>query len=258
MYNSLQAQLVSHFGHGSQFQALYTLSRTTGNVTLTGGENGVGDASVSDLTTPGWTTASPDAPAAHLQREPGAGAAVAGRQVGGRAGDIRRLGARHDRPGLVRHPVTVFDGDIPDLGNGISGTGPTANQRPNLVSGADCSASGGLKEQFLNPAAFTLVGIPFGTFGNSPRGIVLGPGLLPDRPGVLQEHPAWRARPGPVPLRDLQRVQPNFRIRHVAGPIATPTTRRRHGDLDTELPSRSARRGTRDPRQAQFGFKITF
>ncbi len=76
------------------------------------------------------------------------------------------------------HPVTVFDGDIPDLVNGISGTGLTANQRPNLVSGADCNSSGGLKEQFLNPAAFTLVGIPFGTFGNSPRGVCLGPGFF--------------------------------------------------------------------------------
>ena len=72
----------------------------------------------------------------------------------------------------------MFDGDIPDLGNGISGTGLTANQRPNLVSGADCNASGSLKEQFLNPAAFTLVGIPFGTFGNSPRGVCLGPGFF--------------------------------------------------------------------------------
>ena len=31
-YNSLQTQLVSRFGHGSQFQASYTLSQTTGNV----------------------------------------------------------------------------------------------------------------------------------------------------------------------------------------------------------------------------------
>jgi len=37
MYHSLQTQLVSRFGRGSQFQASYTLSRTTGNVTLTGG-----------------------------------------------------------------------------------------------------------------------------------------------------------------------------------------------------------------------------
>ena len=49
MYHSLQTQLVSRFGRGSQFQASYTFSRTTGNVTLTGGENGVGSASVSEL-----------------------------------------------------------------------------------------------------------------------------------------------------------------------------------------------------------------
>src|SRR5207237_6515520 len=52
-YHSLQTQLVSRFGRGSQFQASYTLSRTTGDVTLTGGENGVGSASVSLLENPG-------------------------------------------------------------------------------------------------------------------------------------------------------------------------------------------------------------
>ena len=31
-YHSLQTQLVSRFGHGSQFQASYTLSKTTGDV----------------------------------------------------------------------------------------------------------------------------------------------------------------------------------------------------------------------------------
>ena len=46
-YHSLQTQLVSRFGHGSQFQASYTFSRTTGLVTLIGGENGVGASAVS-------------------------------------------------------------------------------------------------------------------------------------------------------------------------------------------------------------------
>src|SRR5207244_5745823 len=53
LYHSLQAQLVSRFARGSQFQASYTLSRTTGNVTLTGGENGVGSSAVSLNENPG-------------------------------------------------------------------------------------------------------------------------------------------------------------------------------------------------------------
>ena len=46
-YHSLQTQLVSRFGRASQFQASYTFSRTTGLVTLIGGENGVGASAVS-------------------------------------------------------------------------------------------------------------------------------------------------------------------------------------------------------------------
>jgi hypothetical protein len=42
IYHSLQTQLVSRFGQGSQFQASYTFSRTLGDVSLAGGENGVG------------------------------------------------------------------------------------------------------------------------------------------------------------------------------------------------------------------------
>ena len=49
IYHSLQTQLVSRFGHGSQFQASYTFSRAIGDVTLAGGENGIGASSVSLL-----------------------------------------------------------------------------------------------------------------------------------------------------------------------------------------------------------------
>src|SRR4029079_4559366 len=49
IYHSLQTQLVSRFGHGSQFQASYTFSRTIGDVSLIGGENGVGGSAVSLL-----------------------------------------------------------------------------------------------------------------------------------------------------------------------------------------------------------------
>ena len=179
-------------------------------------------------------------------------------------------------------PVTVFNGGIPGLTNGISGTGQTANQRPNLVAGQDCQSSGGSKEQFLNPDAWTLVGIPFGTFGNSPRGVCLGPGffqtdlafyknglpgtgLLPDGPGVLQEHQVRRAHEGTVPLRDLQRVQHDELRRRQREPEAERRHvrhgRRVDGDDDhgaTNSGTFGQATGTRDPRQAQFGFKLMF
>ncbi len=53
IYHSLQTQLVSRFGHGSQFQASYTFSRTIGDVSLTGGENGIGSTTTSLREDPG-------------------------------------------------------------------------------------------------------------------------------------------------------------------------------------------------------------
>jgi hypothetical protein len=46
------------------------------------------------------------------------------------------------------------------------------------VAGVSCSASGGPKEQILNPAAFTLEGFQLGTIGSAGRGICQGPGLV--------------------------------------------------------------------------------
>ncbi len=57
---------------------------------------------------------------------------------------------------------------------GISGTGTNvANQRPNLAPGASCSASGD-ETNFVNRAAFTLVGYRIGEPGTAPRGACLG------------------------------------------------------------------------------------
>jgi hypothetical protein len=45
------------------------------------------------------------------------------------------------------------------------------------VSGVSCKASGGPKEQILNPAAFTLTGFQLGTIGDAGPGICEGPNL---------------------------------------------------------------------------------
>src|SRR5262249_5601072 len=48
----------------------------------------------------------------------------------------------------------------------------------NRVVGEPCRAGGGNKQQWLNPAAFTLTGFELGAFGNSGTGVCEGPGIF--------------------------------------------------------------------------------
>jgi hypothetical protein len=59
----------------------------------------------------------------------------------------------------------------------LSGTGFGQNLRPNVVPGTSCNSSvgNGLREQILNPAAFTVKGFQIGSIGNEPRGFCEGP-----------------------------------------------------------------------------------
>ena len=71
-YHALQTQVVSRFGRGSQFQASYTWSKSTGNLPLAD-SGGIEQRQQRDR--PGATGASTgadhDEPPAHLQRQPG-------------------------------------------------------------------------------------------------------------------------------------------------------------------------------------------
>jgi len=58
---------------------------------------------------------------------------------------------------------------------GLMGTGNTATERPNLVSGQSCGGSGALG-QWINPGMFTLDHYVLGSDPTSPRGICPGPG----------------------------------------------------------------------------------
>jgi hypothetical protein len=129
----------------------------------------------------------------------------------------------------------------------------------------DCHASGGSKEQFLNPAAWTLVDIPFGTFGNSPRGVCSGPGFFQTDLAFYKN----------VPISGHVKAQLRFEIFNVfnranfvgvntslspsdvtfdTGSAATATK------ITAYTPSGAFGQATstRDPRQAQFGFKLMF
>ena len=109
------------------------------------------------------------------------------------------------------------------------------------------------------------MGIPLGTFGNSPRGVCLGPGFFQTDLAFYKN----------IPLGGHVKGQFRFEIFNVfnrvnfsgvdtslnpidvtynTGDASTATT------ITAFTPSGwfGQAAGTRDPRQAQFGFKITF
>ena len=177
-YHSLQTQLVSRFGHGSQFQASYTFSRTTGDVTLIGRrerrrqrqreparESGARSGTAPQPHRPHIFNASLVLALPSLDDQSTAMKSVLG---GWEVGD--------DRSGILRacgHRVHRRD-SRPDE--------PCLRHRANRQSAAQpawtdrtARPSSGPPEQMLNPDAFTLTGFQLGTFGNSPRGVCHGP-----------------------------------------------------------------------------------
>ena len=161
--------------------------------------------------------------------------------------------------------VTVFTGATPGLTNRVSGTGMSANQRPNLVDGQDCAASSGPPEQILNPDKYTLAGFQLGTFGNSPRGVCHGPDFFQTDLAFYKN----------FQISDKVKLQIRFETFNVfnttnfvgVNTSLNPTS----VTLDTGSQATATRitaftpstafgqaTGTRDPRQAQFGFKLMF
>ncbi len=267
-YHSLQAQLVSRFGRGSQFQASYTWSKSTGNLGLadSGGNdanNSVTDLSNQDLD---WGPTNVNRP--HLFN----------------ASLILMLPTLEEKSGFVKgffgnwevaaiaaytsgQSITVFTTNVPGVNGGPSGTGYTGNQRPN-TTGESCQAEGGLKEQILNPAAFTLTGFKLGTIGNAGRGICTGPDYMQLDLSLYKN----------IRISNRFKAQLRFEVFNVfnranflsnqlnnffnpaaatldTGNSATATTITGFSGIPGNFGQSSA---TRDARQAQFGIKLMF
>jgi hypothetical protein len=77
-------------------------------------------------------------------------------------------------------PIVTFESGtpvVPGTGPDLWGTG-TGADRPNRVPGQPCHISvPGVKQQILNPAAFSIYTLPIGTDGNASLGNCYGPGL---------------------------------------------------------------------------------
>ncbi|HEY2946547.1 MAG TPA: hypothetical protein VGN09_29205, partial [Vicinamibacteria bacterium] len=271
IYHSLQTQLVSRFGHGSQFQASYTFSRAIGDVPTGGNDGGngsPGSAGVSLLENPGLDRGLMEIHRKHIFNT---SLVLVLPELEDKSGFVKNVLGGWEVATIAQassgRPVTVFTGSIPGLSGRVSGTGYTGNQRPNRVVDQPCRVTGGLPEQFLNPAAWTLVGFQLGTFGNSGRGVCEGPNFAQVDASLYKN----------IKISPRVKAQLRFEVFNVfnrvnfmsvglnnslsptsvtldTGRAATATT------ITAFTPSGSFGQATatRDPRQAQFGIKLTF
>ena len=193
-YHSLQSQFVSRFGRGSQFQASYTLSRSRANFAMTDSGQLAANTTRLDNQNTDLDWGRPETGRTHIFNSSIIWmlSSLEGRSPLMRAflGDWEIAGILGAGTG---QPLTAFTGGLGSgLTGGPSGTGFTDNQRPNRVSGEPCRASSGPDEQIINPRAYTLDGLQARHDRQRRAWRLHWPGLLPDRPGVLQELPARR------------------------------------------------------------------
>jgi len=188
IYHSLQTQLVSRFKNGSQFQMSYTWSRAIATDPLDNSNGGLDkDVAWSDLSNHGLDRALAKTNRTHVFN---ASLVLNLPKLEGQSGFAKTVFGDWQMGSIVQAetgtPLTVY---APNLGvtntttgpNGISGpsgTGFPDNNRPNRVVDQPCHVSGSVKEQWLNPAAFTMTGFQLGTIGNASRGVCNGPGLF--------------------------------------------------------------------------------
>jgi hypothetical protein len=262
IYHALQTQIRSRFGRGSQLQVSYTWSRLIiANGTLDADPTGV----TSDL-----DNASLDRGLSPLSRRHVLNASLVLRlpELRGQAGLTRHVLGNWEIGAILAAatgaPLTIYNGNVPGLFGGVSGTGDNSNQRPNRVPGEPCRATSGPLEQWLNPRAFTLAGFELGTFGNAGRGICEAPSIRQVDLGLYKN----------IPLGRRLRAQLRFEIFNVfnrtqfrnVNTFLSPTSVTLDAPLPAatritgyELPATFGKAGaSRDPRQAQFGLKLVF
>ena len=271
IYHSLQTQLVSRFGHGSQFQASYTFSRAIGDVPTGGNDgsnNSPGSAGVSLLENPGLDRGLMEIHRKHIFN---ASLVLVLPELEDKSGFVKNVLGGWEVATIAQassgRPVTVFTGSVPGLSGRVSGTGYTGNQRPNRVVDQPCRATGGLPEQILNPAAWTLAGFQLGTFGNSGRGVCEGPNFAQVDASLYKNikiSPRVKAQLRFEVFNVFNRV--NFMavgLRNSLSPTSVTLDTGRVATASTITaftPSGAFGQATatRDPRQAQFGIKFIF
>ncbi len=266
-YHSLQTQLVSRLGRGSQFQVSYTLARQRANVNMTDSGQGLEqDTSPLDVADPDLDWGRPAVGRTHIFNS----SLVWMLPVFENASGLKKtLLGDWEVSAIVGaatgQPVNARTGTIPGLNGGPSGTGYTDNQRPNRT-GESCSPpSGATAEQIINPAAFTLNGFQLGENGTAKRGDCNGPGYFQTD---LAFYKNFRVTSGVrVQFRwDIFNLFNNTNFRYdglntamnaSAATFNTGNAATATSITNSTIPSNflQATR-VRDPRQMQLGFKI--
>jgi carboxypeptidase family protein len=267
-YHSLQTQWITRFGRGSQFQTSYTLARSRANLALTASGQLDANNVVLDNQNLDADWGRPDTGRTHIYN----------------ASLIYMLPTLEDKSKLARgffgdweittivgggsgQPVTIFTGGLPNLNGGPSGTGFNDNQRPNRVASEDCRASGSVKEQIINPAAYTLVGFNLGSIGTAGRGDCNGPGYFQTDLAFYKNFPVT----GGVKLQFRWDIFNFFNNTNFLGPggggtgnlnnimnVSAVTLNAAQTQItNAVVPSTFGKATrTRDARQMQFGFKL--
>jgi len=173
-YDSLQAQFVTRFGQGSQFQISATLADFDADTDVGSSSAGPQLGNVTDLDNKGLDF----------------GPAALHRDLIMNASLIHNLPTFENKGGLMEAllgnwtlgviaiyntgtPLTIVTGGAIN-GVGYAGTGFNDNQRPIRVPGEPCS--GGGSTQIINPNAFTLAGYQLGSTDQmASRGACEGP-----------------------------------------------------------------------------------
>ena len=188
-YDSLQVLFRTRFNRNSQFQAAYTFSKSLADFGLSDSSGGPSGFALQDPNNPGLDYGPSDINRPHIFV---ANAVVNLPSFKGSNQIVRTIIGGWEfttiaqfASGTSLTPVLNsggVNGYAPNNGTitfagGISGIGTSqANERPNRVAGVSCTVdnNGDQGTQFINPAAFTLVGLRIGELGNSGRGSCLG------------------------------------------------------------------------------------
>jgi hypothetical protein len=179
-YHSLQLQLISRLGRGSQFQTSYTLSRSRSNIALTDSSGGLQDNTTAlDSTNGDVDFGRPETGRTHIYNASLVWLLPA---LEGKSSAVRHVAGNWQIGAIINaatgQPLTVFTSSLPGFNGGPSGFGYDDNQRPNRTSESCTPGSGAAPQQILNPAAFTLNGFKLGTIGNEERGDCTGPSFF--------------------------------------------------------------------------------
>ena len=212
IYHSLQTQLVSRFGHGSQFQASYTFSRTIGDVPLDAAARTASEArSVSLLENRGLDRGLTQTHRKHIFN---ASLVLVLPELRGQVGLREERARATGRSGPSSQaasgaPITVYTGEpSPASADGVVGhrlhRQPAAERRAGPALPRDRRARGADPE----PGRLDAHRLPARHVRQLRPRRLRRARLRPGGPVALQEHQAQPAGEGPAPVRGVQRLQP--------------------------------------------------